>query len=202
MPEVPLNRSGATTESPIESTQRLLARANAGDQDAIERLFARCLPPLRRWASGRLPRWARDMADTQDLVQETVLNTFRRLGQFEPRHEGALQAYLRQALMNRIRDELRRSQRRPPPDPLGGDHVNEDASPLEIAIGRQTLERYETALERLRPEDREAIVGRVELGMSYDELADALSKPSRDAARMAVARALMRLAGEMGHHGV
>src|SRR5262252_3296188 len=96
-----------------ETTLTLLTRARAGDQLALNDLFARYIPTLRRWASGRLPRWARDMADTQDLVQETVLHAFKKINGFEHRGEGALQAYLRQAVMNRIRDELRGNKRRP-----------------------------------------------------------------------------------------
>src|SRR5690349_21612046 len=101
-----------------DATIQLLERARAGDEAALEQLFARYLKPLRRWASGRLPQWARDVADTQDLVQETLLQTFKRIEGFEARGEGALQAYLRQALMNRIRDELRRFGRRGPRDLL------------------------------------------------------------------------------------
>ena len=70
-------------------------------------------------------------------------------------------------------------------------------SPLEDAIGGEILGRYEEALERLKPGDREAILARVELGLSYQEVARALGKPSTDAARMAVSRALLRLAKEM-----
>jgi RNA polymerase sigma-70 factor, ECF subfamily len=91
-----------------ESTFHLLERARAGDEEAANRLFARHVRPLQRWASGRLPKWARDVADTDDLVQETLLQTFKRIGQFESRGVGALHAYLRQAVLNRIREELRR----------------------------------------------------------------------------------------------
>jgi RNA polymerase sigma-70 factor (ECF subfamily) len=80
-----------------ETTFRLLERVREGDRAALDVLFARYVGPLRRWASGRLPRKARDVADTQDLVQETRLQTLRKIETFEPRHEGALQAYLRQA---------------------------------------------------------------------------------------------------------
>src|SRR5665647_2670737 len=100
-----------------DSTLTLLTRARAGDALALNDLFARYLPTLQRWATGRLPRWARDMAETQDLVQETLIQTFKKIDGFEHRGEGALQAYLRQAVMNRIRDELRRAGRRPAPDP-------------------------------------------------------------------------------------
>ena len=91
-----------------ESTFHLIERARQGDQDALERLFAQHLQPLQRWARGRLPRWARDLADTDDLVQDALAQTFKRLDAFEIRGVGALRAYLRQAVTNRIRDELRR----------------------------------------------------------------------------------------------
>jgi RNA polymerase sigma-70 factor (ECF subfamily) len=163
----------------------------------LDRLFARHLKPLQRWASGRLPRWARDLASTDDLVQETLLQTFKRIEDFEPRGVGALQAYLRQAVLNRIRDELRRRARKPQSLELDGLDVAGDSSPLEEAIGREAVEHYERALERLRPEERDAIIARVELGYSYEELAEALGKPTPDAARKAAQRALVRLAEEM-----
>jgi RNA polymerase sigma-70 factor (ECF subfamily) len=180
-----------------DSTFDLLTRAQAGDEAARDRLFARYLPALSRWSSGRLPRWCRDLMDTDDLVQETLIRALRRIGQFEQRHEGALQAYLRHAVMNRIRDEVRRAKRSPVPAELEAEHPDGGASPLELAIGEQAVEKYEAALERLRPEEREAIVARVEMEYSYDQVARALGKPSADAARMAVSRALLKLAEEM-----
>ncbi len=180
-----------------DNTVDLLARARAGDRDALDTLFARHIPLLRRWASGRLPRWARDIADTSDLVQESVFETFKRIESFEPRGEGALQAYLRQALVNRLRNHLRRVSSRPQQWELESAMQDTAPDPLEAAIGRQTLDRYEAALAQLKPEERDAIVSRVEFGMTYVEVAAALEKPTADAARMMVVRALERLADEM-----
>jgi RNA polymerase sigma-70 factor (ECF subfamily) len=180
-----------------ESTLRLLGRARLGDQAALEQLFGRFLRPLQRWAKGRLPAYARDLADTDDLVQDTLIQTFKRIDSVEPRGVGALQAYLRQAVLNRIRDELRRKRRRPEIGELGDLEADRAASPVEQAIGREAVDRYESALTRLRPEEREAIIARVEMGYSYEELAEALGKPSADAARKAAKRALVRLAMEM-----
>jgi len=193
----PLVPPHAAGDSPPDETIHLLERARAGDQAALEKLFARYLKPLRRWASGRLPRWARDMTDTQDLVQETLLQTFKKIEGFEARGEGALQAYLRQALMNRIRDELRRFDRRGAPAALDTQEPDAAPSPLDAAIGQQNTERYERALARLRDADRQAIIARVELGCSYEEMAAALGKPSPDAARKAAQRAVVRLVAEM-----
>jgi RNA polymerase sigma-70 factor, ECF subfamily len=189
--------SAAVPSSEAESTLHLIQRFRSGDRQALERLFERHLPRLQRWAKGRLPRWARDSADTQDLVQETLLQTFNRMEVFEPAREGALQAYLRQAVMNRIRDEIRRKGRRPRLSEVQGDEVDPARSPLDVAVGLQEIERYEDALRRLRPEEREAIILRAELGYSYEEVARLLEKPSSDAARKATKRALFRLAEEM-----
>ena len=187
----------ATGPGDPESTLELIERARAGDAEAMDRLFARHLKPLQRWASGRLPKWARDLADTEDLVQDTLLRAFKRIGDFEPRRAGALQAYLRQAVVNRLRDELRRKGRQPESTDLDDVALDAAKSPLEEAIGREAVERYEQALERLKAEEREAIVARIEMGYSYDELAQVLGKPTPDAARKTAQRALVRLAEEM-----
>jgi RNA polymerase sigma-70 factor (ECF subfamily) len=181
----------------VETTSDLLVRARGGDRDALEQLIERQIPLLRRWASGRLPRWARDVADTTDLVHDTVVDTIRHLDRFEPRGEGALQAYLRQAVINRIRSEIRKRTRRGAPEPLDSGVAGDATSPLDAAIAGQALERYEASLNRLKPDEREAVMARLEFGMSYGEIAETLGKPTPNAARMAVVRALARLADEM-----
>lgn len=181
----------------MESSIDLLQRARAGDEAALELLVARYLPRLQRWASGRLPRWARDITETQDLVQETLIQTLRKIEAFEPHHDGALQAYLRQGILNRIRDEMRRAGRRPAAGVLDSQVEDPEVSPLESAIGAEAVARYERALGRLRREDREAIIARVELDCSNSEIAELLRKPTANAARMTVERALVKLAEEM-----
>ena len=179
-----------------ESTVVLLGRYRAGDAEALNVLYARYLTPLRRWARGRLPQWARDLGDTEDLVQDTLVQVLARLDTFEARGDGALGGYLRQAILNRIIDKVRR--RRPTVVPeVPDDMAAVEPSPLEQLIGKRTLDRYDAALGSLKPEEREAVVGRLEFGMSYAELAVVLGKNSPDAARMAVTRALLKIAEVM-----
>ena len=189
--------SSADGNVPADATCRLLERAKGGDREALEVLVARHIPTLHRWTSGRLPHWARDVADTQDLVQDTVLQVFKRVEAFEPRGDGALQAYLRQAVMNRIRNEFRSKGRRPSFECLDEQVPADRTSPLEAAIRQEELDRYDAALSRLSEQERDLIVARVEVGLTYEEIAAALGKPSWNAARMATARALLRLAEEL-----
>lgn len=135
--------------------------------------------------------------DTGDLVQDAFAHLFRRLGQIEPRRRGALRAYLLESIRNRIRDEIRRAglvETTQTTDPGWQDRAT---SPLERAISEQNAVRYRAALIQLDPGDQELIVGRLELGYSYDQLALATGKATPDAARVAVRRALLRLAEEL-----
>ena len=179
------------------TSYQLLESARDGDTEAMDSLFRRYLVPLRRWTRGRLPSWARDGMDTDDLVQETLLNTLAHLHHFEPRRRGALQSYMRRAILNKIRDQMRKMDRRPDNGGTAGAIADPGASPIEEAIGRESLERYEMALSRLSEVDRQAIIARFEMGFSLREVALELDKPSEDAARMAVKRAVERLAQQM-----
>ena len=162
----------------LESSFDLIQLAQGGDSIALERLLERYRPRLQRWASGRLPRFARGMTDTEDLVQEAMIGTFRNFTEFDCRGEWALQAYLRRAITNRIRDELRRA-----------------------AVQPRRVEFVELPAAEMSPlEDveREAVIARLELGCSYQEIAALGEKSSADAARMMVARAVAKLARLMG----
>lgn len=139
------------------------------------------------------------MQDTADLVQDTIISAMKRLDAFDARHQGALQAYLRQSVMNRIRDLIRQRNRRPVQVDLPEQLADDQTSPLDLAIGFENTARYERALQRLAATDREAVIGRIELQYTYEELAVALNKPTSAAARMVVTRAMKKLAGEMLH---
>lgn len=185
-------------DPPEEPDADLLQLVKQGDTDAAGALFRRYELRLRRWAHGRLPANARGELDTQDLVQETLVHVFQRINECEPIHAGAFRDYVWTTMWNRVRDIARAYERRGSTVELGNDLAASSPSPLEEAMGAETLARYEAALERLRPEDREAVIARVELRLSHAEVAQALGKPSAAAAHMAVSRALVRLSDELG----
>ena len=163
----------------------------------IDAILQRCLPSLTKWAHGRLPAAARGALDTGDLVQEAAMNAIARLDTFEPRHVGAMQAYLRQSVINRIRDEMRRFVRRPVNVELPVDLSSDAPSPEEQAIHEQTYARYRAAMKGLKPRERELVIARVEAQWTTPEIAKHFEFNTADGARMAVNRAMQRLAAEM-----
>ena len=181
--------------SQIESTATLLGKVKNGDDEARNRLCALYLPMLQRWAHGRLPGYVRDVAETDDMVQSTLIKALQKVDDFQSQHEGAFLAYLRTTLLNQIRDEIRRYSRQ------GIHHTDfkdkqttRQDNALEQAVGAEMLERYEQALMAQNEAARQAIILRVEFGYSYPEIAAAMGYASANAARMAVSRALHRLA--------
>jgi len=180
-----------------DSSLDLVIRARDGDTVALDRLLARYLPRLRRWASPRMPSGARTMLETGDIVQEAVTRAVRHLDTFEVRHESALFAYFRQAVHHRIIDYVRSRQRRPERQEMPEDAPSHEISPLDAAMGVEARERYDRALGRLTEHDRQLVVMRVEAGEEYAVIAEAMGKPTAAAARMACTRAIARLAQEM-----
>ena len=182
-----------------ESSLDVIARARDGEPIAARVLLERTVGPLRDWARRRLPDYARGGANTEDIVQDVVLRALGRIDQFEHRTVDGLQAYLRESVRNRIRDEIRRVSLRGVPAEIHEEEVTDTTqSPLEALILRERSEKYIAALRTLRPEDRLAIIFRLEHRWSLQVIANKLGKPTPDAARMAVVRAMKRLAEAMG----
>ncbi len=169
-------------------------QARSGDDAARDQLCSAYLPMLQRWARGRLPDHARNLSDTDDMVQMTLIKALNRLDQFTPRREGAFLAYLRQILLNTIRDEIRKTARW-----VDAQGTLEDVKQplLEQLIDSETVERYERSLLLLSEKAREAVILRVEMGFSYPEIAAAMQQKSANAARMLVSRSLTQLAERM-----
>ncbi|MDE2928076.1 MAG: RNA polymerase sigma factor [Acidobacteriota bacterium] len=198
----PSKRSSKNVSQTGGSDQRLLKRVRQGSASAIEVLFTRYSPWVRRRVRGRLPQWARDGITTSDLAQDVLHHTFARLKWFESKHMGALRSYLRRAVENRVQDELRRATRRlddsrvaPPQEPF---RPTEEASPQhQQMLNKEMWKRYRDGLKGLKDRDRHLIVGRAELGYSYRQLAAIERMPSADAARKALKRAVIRLSKVM-----
>jgi len=180
-----------------DSTVQVLSRARRGDKSAVRILIERALPPLRRWTHGRIPQHGRASADTEDLLQDAVLRTLKRIEKFELRTVDALQWYLRKAVVNNIRSIARGVKRRGTPAELPDNIHDAAATPEDEAILRERTTKFVEALTRLRTSDRQVLIWYYELGYSGAEIARRLDK-SLEATHMIVSRARKRLRKEMG----
>lgn len=181
----------------METTAVLLHRIAQGDERAKSELANACLPVLRRFAHGRLPRSARGIVTTEDVVFAALQRSMKEIERFSLRHEGSFLSYARTAVVNEIIDQSRRAKSRPVGSEVDENVVALGTSPVGEAMGHEFMARYENALQRLTPEQREAFVLRMEFGYSHQKTADAIGAPSVDAARMLVRRAIERLKDEL-----
>lgn len=183
----------------VESTATLLFKIKSGDEQARERLFKTYLPIITDWAHGRLPSYARDLSETADMVQKSLMAALNKVDDFEAVREGAFLAYLRQILLNNIRMEIRRVTRK---NKHGVEKnevelVDAEASVMQQVLGDEALQKYEKGLMSLKDKAREAVILRVEFGYSFAEIAEAVEMNSANAARMMVSRSIVEMAKYM-----
>ena len=150
---------------------------------AMEALLQRCLPPLKRWAHGRLPAAARGRSIPATSCRRPPCTCSAISATFEPRHVGAMQAYLRQSVINRICDEVRRIGRQPPPLELPEDHPSDAYRRSKTRSAAEAYEHYRDAVSRLSPKDRALIVARIEMQWGLAEIAHRYGMPTVDAAQ-------------------
>lgn len=184
----------------FDATPGLVARIHGGDEAALEMLIDRILPSLRRIGHQRLTGSTRSLLDIDDLVQEALVSVVRRLPHVVCHSRGALLAYLRRVIVNRIIDAKRKRARQGEWIPLSDDYAGQAASPLQRVIDKEEILRYRAALLRLKPRDRQLIVMRVEHRLTYQEIATQLGVPSPNAARVALIRAIARLVSALEVH--
>lgn len=154
--------------------------------------LAALIESVSRWAHRRLPCFARRRMDTGDLVQESLFRALRSIGELETIDGTTLRRYLMACVNNLVRDEIRRS--------ASGEVTNGDfdllelGSPLEDAIASETRRRYRAAVAALSEDDQVLLIGRLDMHLSYDDLARATGRSTATAARAAAKRAALRLA--------
>ena len=192
--------------SDTTSTQALVKKVQAGDQDALNSLYGRYVPRILAAVRIRLGAELRGKVESWDILQDAMFASLKNVQAFNYDGEGAFLNWLSKIVENRIRDHIdfqraeKRDHRRE--KPLGrsdGDSVpliDVEASglpsPSRILALREDLSLLETALDRLTPEIRELIVATKLEGRSYTEIAQSQGK-SPDAVRMQVNRALVAL---------
>jgi RNA polymerase sigma-70 factor, ECF subfamily len=187
------------------SDESLMARAQAGDQDAFSALIIRYEKPLY----GYLVRLLRDDQAAQDAFQETWLRILKALDRFNP--ELRFAPWLYRIATNLCRDFCRRRRMRAHPSldqPVGveedtvlGDFVGaEQASPAEETESAELGLHVRKAVEMLPVRQREAFVLRHYQGLSYEEIARA-QRCSLAAVKSNIHHAVVTLRRRLDHLG-
>ena len=150
------------------SDRELLERLKNGDTAAFDTIFRTWYGPL----VGTAERMLRDRAVAEELVQDVMLELWRRRETLAP--DGSAQAYLFQATRNRVLNHLRhlRIEQRSEPDVRGESSVTPQA---DAVLAQQELDvAVQQAVRSLPDRCREVFeLSRVH-GLKYAEIASTL----------------------------
>lgn len=186
-------------------SKNLVQQAGAGDRDALDHLFARSLPRLRRLLALKAGR-ALQGNELDDLVQESYLEATRQFGDYTYQGPDSFFRWLATVAQNRLANLQRmaaaqkRDVRREVPLAGGGSTIVPGAidprdlgpGPRTLSVGAEQAGRLDAALAQLSPVDREVIaLSRVQ-GLSLQEIAGQLGR-TRNAVALLLSRALRKL---------
>ena len=168
------NAAAATTEDHV-----LVAGLCAGQEGAYETLIFRFEQPVYSIVNRLLD----DPADAADVVQEVFLKVFRNIGSF--RGDSSLKTWIYRIAVNEARNQRRWFGRHrakemvmesSSSDSRGAQDWLADPgrSPYQVTLDHEVESLLETALKRVNPHFRAAVVLREIEGLSYDEIAAVL----------------------------
>jgi RNA polymerase sigma-70 factor (ECF subfamily) len=178
-------------------TLALVARAQSGDDDALNGLFERYHDHLLLAVRLRLGRQLRSVLESADVFQSVALEAIRDLGDFTPRGADSFRHYLNRLVLNKIRDRARYfgAAKRQGTQRASQTHLEELSSPPESVTYHDASGRFES-LEReiaLLPEDmRQVLMLRTVDGLPSQEVAQLIGK-SDASVRKTYSRAVARL---------
>ncbi len=173
-------------------------RTLAGDQDAFRVLVERHSRSLFRLAY----RMSRNEQDAEEIVQDTFVRAYRKLGQFESRanfktwlYRIAVNCALDRMRKRRTEDEHRELTSAVPEDAEHNEWENrphKGPAPDRLMLSVELKERIERALATLSAAERAAFVMRHWEGCGIDEIGRAL-QVRQNAAKNTVFRAVQKL---------
>ncbi len=199
---------------PDGNEQRLIAGATSGDGVALERLLLTCYDRLARNIGSKLPASVQQIVDVDDILQQTFLQVFRDIRNFEPHAGRSFFNWVKTIAENRLLDTIKGLKRKK----RGGDHhrVREvkdgqtssikDLVEMMSADGRspsrsfarhEAMQAVQIGLASLPEDQREAIRLRFLCGKSLEEVAVAMGR-TKGAVRGLIHRGKQGLHDAMG----
>ena len=173
-------------------TIEIIRLAQAGDETAKNLLLNRVRPVTLCWLRGRLPQ-VRDMKGTEDLVQEVLLRTIRRLPVLNIPSASHFMGYLYRASINALRTECIHLSRRPAHEEIHSTLSDPTESPELHFDFEESLARFDRCMQKLSPKKRGLVATRIPGGKTLDEIQVEFGYKSREAARVAVFNATNQL---------
>ncbi len=164
---------GARTSPTREQQDAWVVRLRAGDGAALAEVVAAFSERLTNVVSAFL----RDRDAVDDVVEETFVKAFYRIGSFSG--ESGLYTWLYRVAVNLAKDHVKRFRRRPAIalEDLGPERSAipaRDVPALESVEGRERREAVRDAIAALPPKFRAAIVLREVEGLRYEQIAEIL----------------------------
>ena len=194
--------------SSYKTTRHLVTLAQEGDRTALEQLCQVYGERVHWIVRFRMGGEIRSKLDSMDVVQDAFVLALQDLGDFTYQDEGDFLRWMSKIVENRIRDNIKKlhaekrsirkevplRNRLPTTKRSSGSAAGPIATttPSVIVSQREDLNKLEKAIDKLRPEYRQAIILRKIEGLSYKEIGDQLGK-SADAVGMLVSRAMISL---------
>ncbi len=193
----------ASSPEPASAVERWIDGARQGSRDDLGKALEACRHYLLMVANKNFPAVLRPEEGPSDLVQQTLTQGMKNFEKFTGTTKAELLAWLKRVLFNLVANALKRTQRRPPQESLGGPGVTEPVSdnakpPLENVIDRVDHARLKAALAKLSEEDQQVLHLRTWERLPFRAIATHMGKPSADAARKLWARAVSRLSEVLG----
>lgn len=163
-----------------EVDQELVTRVQRGDKKAFDILVLK----YQQKVANLVSRYVRDPSETLDVTQEAFIKAYRALPRF--RGESAFYTWLYRIAINTAKNFIVAQGRRPPGTGVDaevaeqldvGVRLKEQATPENYLLEQEIAETVNQAINELPEDLRTAITLRELEGLSYEEIARAMSCP-------------------------
>lgn len=186
-----------------------IAAARRGEARAVDSLFERNLPPLVAFIRARTGKAIAARESAVDIAQSVFREVLQDVDQIELQGEGAFRNWLFMQATRKILDRAkfhgrdRRDAAKEVAIPEAGPAADallacyaSIATPSQHAVAREELARFETAVQGLPENQRDAVTMSRLMGLSYEQIADQMGT-SESAVRGLVARGLAALSSQL-----
>jgi RNA polymerase sigma-70 factor (ECF subfamily) len=203
-------RRRLAVDSNQNQSKQLVQRASAGDREALDQLFQRSLPRLKRFLALKAGPGVLRGNEIEDLVQEAYLEAVRCFDDYTYQGPDSFFRWLATVAMHKLQNLHRlasakkRSGREQPIDvgqstlaPGVAEPRDAGPGPRTLTVGAEQAARLDVAMAKLSEVDRQVIAMSRVQGLSLQEIAEQMGR-TRNAVALLLSRALRKLKDLLG----